>query len=336
MLAGPSTPLDRRDVLGSPATVRVVRYLKGGGPKTVKATTAATITNHGVTVAEDGIEPQLGEIWKIYSGSRRQPFDTSICGGSTIVRSAVWVALDLWSGFPVRARPRPIIALGEGIVLDPGSGFPDEGTKQAYLERRFVLRARLPTGPATVGALRVISAADAYRRLGSVGRSRGGRVAPLVVRTVHLGFATFSTDRGPRRFPAWQFTFKDVAQPASVLALTPSGLFIPAPLRQLGATGTGNSIEDSARTGRRGTPITIAFVGAPAGTGPCDARYAVSAVANRRAVAFTITTITTPSAAGAICASVGYPRTVTLHLAAPLGSRVLISSSDGGAIPVRR
>ena len=62
MLPGASTELGRRQVLGSPATVRVLRYLKGSGPRRVKVTTAATITNRGVTVAEDGIEPQVGEI----------------------------------------------------------------------------------------------------------------------------------------------------------------------------------------------------------------------------------------------------------------------------------
>jgi hypothetical protein len=92
MLPGPSTSLDRPHVLESPATVRVLRYLKGHGPRTVKVKTAVTIRNHGVTVAEDGIEPQVGEIWKIYTGSRHQPFDTSICGGSEMIRSTARAA----------------------------------------------------------------------------------------------------------------------------------------------------------------------------------------------------------------------------------------------------
>src|ERR1700750_2601355 len=66
MLPGASTELGGHQVLGSPATVRVLRYLKGSGPTRVKVNTAATITNTGVTVAEDGIEPQVGEVWKIY------------------------------------------------------------------------------------------------------------------------------------------------------------------------------------------------------------------------------------------------------------------------------
>jgi hypothetical protein len=335
MLPGPSTSLDRPHVLASPATVRVLRYLKGSGPTTVKVRTAVTITNRGVTVAEDGIEPQVGEIWKIYTGSRRQPLDTSICGGSTMLRSAVRVALDLWSGFPVQARPRPTIPLGEGVVLDPSSGFPDEDAKQAYEEHRFVLRAALPNGPAEAGPFRVISATEAYHRLRITGRSRGGTVPPLVVRAVDLETAMFATDRGRKRLPAWQFSFKRVAKPASVLALAPAELFTPPRLEQLGPTGTGTSIEDAATADRTGTAITVSFNGASSGNKPCDARYTASAVANRRAVAFTINTITTPSPPNTFCSAVGYTRSVVLHLAKPLGARVLISSSDGGAIPVR-
>ncbi len=90
MLPGPSTAGGRPHVLTSPAMVRVARHLKGNGPKTVKVTTAVmTTTNGGVAVTEDGIEPQAGEIWKIYAGDRHEPFDTTICAGSTRIRSAV-------------------------------------------------------------------------------------------------------------------------------------------------------------------------------------------------------------------------------------------------------
>src|SRR6476619_6527592 len=39
MLPGASTALDGRQVLGSPATVRVLRYVKGSGARRVKVTT---------------------------------------------------------------------------------------------------------------------------------------------------------------------------------------------------------------------------------------------------------------------------------------------------------
>jgi hypothetical protein len=334
MLPGPSTALGRRQVLGSPATVRVLRYLKGSGPRTVRVTTAVTITSKGVTVAEDGIEPQVGEIWKIYTGSRRPPFDASICGGSTRIKSAVAVALGLWSGFPVQATPRPIVP--EGVVLDPRTGFPDNSTKIAFEDGRFALGTALPGGPRMVGRFRILSAAGAYGVLRSSGRSPGINVAPLVIRSVRLGTATFVTDRGRRRLPAWQFSFKRVAKPASVLALAPPDLFTPPPLQQLGPTGTGNSIEDSARADRFGTAITLAFIGAHPGSRPCDAQYSATAVSNRRVVAFTIKTILAPAPPKTVCTAIGYTRTAVLHLVKPLGARVLISSADGGAISVTR
>ena len=335
MLAGPSTSIDHRRVLGSPAVVRVLAYLKGSGPRTVWVRTAATITAKGVTVAEDGIEPQAGEIWKIFTGSRRQPFDTSICGGSRIT-SAQRVALDLWRAFPVDARPRPIVALGEGVVLGPRTGFPDAATKIAFQEGRFTLGTALPRRSGTAGRGHTLSAAGAYRLLRVAGRSSGIPVAPLVVRSVRLGAATFLTDRGRRRLPAWEFSFRRVAKPASVLALAPPDVFTPPELQQLGPPGPGNSIEDSARADRSGTSIAISFVGAPPGNGPCDAQYRANAVADHRAVAFTITAISRPASPDTVCTTIGYLRTVVLHLSTPLGKRVLISGTDAGAIPVTR
>ena len=336
MLAGPSTSVDHRHVLGSPAVVRVLAYLKGRGPRTVRVRTAARITANGVTVAEDGIEPQVGEIWKVFTDSRDQPFDTSICGGSGRVTSAGRVALDLWMAFPVEGRPRPIVALGEGVVVGPRTGFPDAATKIAFEEGRFTLGTALPRRSRTAGPVHTLSAAGAYRLLRVAGRSSGIQVAPLVIRSVRLGAARFLTDRGPQRLPAWQFSFKRVAKPASVLALAPPDVFKPPVLQQLGPTGPGNSIEDSARANRAGTSITISFVGAPPGNGPCDARYLANAVADRRAVAFTITAISPPASPNTICTAIGYLRTVVLHLSTPLGKRALISSSDAGAIPITR
>jgi hypothetical protein len=121
-----------------------------------------------------------------------------------------------------------------------------------------------------------------------------------------------------------------------VLALGPPDEFTPPPLQQFVPAGTGNSIEDFAKADRSDTAITISFIGAPAGSGPCDARYSASAVANPRAVAFAIKTITTPGPPGTVCTAVGYGRTAVLHLTRPLGARALISSSDDGAIPVTR
>ena len=321
MLPGPTAP---GGVLGSPALMRVERYLKGGGPRIVQVRTGVTTEGGSTTVAEDGIEPRAGERWKIYTGSRRQPFDTSICLGSARA-VAENSALALWRAFPVHAKPRPVVPLGEGLVLDPTNGFRTVAQKFAYLEGRFVLRTALPPGSEL-----------AYRRLRATGVNEHEKVPPLLVTAVMPGTGAFVTDRGRRRLPAWEFFFKGVANPASVLALVPPAVFVPPPLHRFGPPGPGNSIEDSATVSGSGKTITLSFTGGPAGHAPCDYSYRASAVVDRQAVAFTITTIAVPVPPGEACTAIGLVRTAVLHLSRPLGPRVLVSASDGGAVPVTR
>lgn len=38
-------------------------------------------------VAEDGIEPQAGESWRIYTTSKHAPYATNVCIGSRQVRT---------------------------------------------------------------------------------------------------------------------------------------------------------------------------------------------------------------------------------------------------------
>ena len=79
MLTGRTADVGGVSVLVSPARVRVARYLKGGGPGVV---TVATGVTSGNVVKQDGIEPQAGQPWKIYTLSGRSPYQTSICDGS--------------------------------------------------------------------------------------------------------------------------------------------------------------------------------------------------------------------------------------------------------------
>jgi hypothetical protein len=321
MLPGPMTRYGARVVLGSPARMRVERYVKGAGPRIVRVDTAVTVESDAIGIAEDGILPRAGQRWKIYTRSRRQPFDTSTCDGSTRVVASP--ALALWRAFPVQAKPRPIVPLGEGVVLDPTNGFSTLAQKIAYLESRFALGTALPPGSAL-----------AYGRLRAGGVNEHENVPPLLVIAAKRGSAVFVTDRGRRRLPTWRFYFKGVADPASVLALAPPGVFIPPPLHRFRQSGPGSSIEDSAKLSTSGKTITLSFAGGPAGDAPCDYIYRASAVADPRAVAFTITTIAVPVPPGEACTAIGLIRTAVLHLSRPLGARVLISASDGGAVPV--
>jgi len=74
--------------------VRVIRYLKGRGPRIVRVQTALRMDRNGVVENAEGIEPRAGQRWRIFTGGRRQPFATSICSGSRRLASP-------------RLRPRP-------------------------------------------------------------------------------------------------------------------------------------------------------------------------------------------------------------------------------------
>jgi len=87
MLAGPTVALGRVRVLTSPARMRVRRYLKGDGPGTVGVQTAASSGGGGVSVNEDGIQAHAGQRWRIYSTGLGQPFSTSMCAGSRMLRA---------------------------------------------------------------------------------------------------------------------------------------------------------------------------------------------------------------------------------------------------------
>lgn len=82
MLPGPSTHVQNRQVLLSPARLQVSRYLKGSGPRTVAVQTGARLSNGQVQMQEDGILPSTGQRWEILSSSQHMPLESSTCLGS--------------------------------------------------------------------------------------------------------------------------------------------------------------------------------------------------------------------------------------------------------------
>lgn len=82
-LPGATVSAGRGRVLASPMRIRIVRYLKGSGPRIVTVITAATQNGSTVSLNEDGIQAQAGQRWRIYATTQRIPYNTSICAGST-------------------------------------------------------------------------------------------------------------------------------------------------------------------------------------------------------------------------------------------------------------
>lgn len=240
-------------------------------------------------------------------------------------------ALALWSAFPATARPRPVVVLpGFGIVSLPGSSSEDDAIYQA----RLTFSAPPAADVAAARKRGLVPAAQAIHVL------RKLRHAPHPTGTlrvqVHLGQASFFTDRGRRRLSAWRFSFEHLAQPASVLAVTPYNS--PA-TRKLDPDPGALASSDSSQAviSGHGRTLRIFFIGGPAGHGPCDDSYSGRVFESPHAVTYIITE---PPRSGpprvVICPAYGVTRSVVVHLRQPLAGRVLVASVDGGVIPVAR
>lgn len=127
-------------------------------------------------------------------------------------------ALHAWAGFPARSSPRPLILL-EGEVLNPGNGFPDETSKEAFGNGQITVPAGgWPESPNRSMGFPIIGAAAAFKTLTTPGSNALGSPPPLGTTAVQLGSGLFLTDRGWRTLPAWLFSLTGVQNPAEVLA----------------------------------------------------------------------------------------------------------------------
>lgn len=84
--SGPATEDGR---LLSPASFRVLRYVKGSGRRRLYVETATRRSGRGYAVNPYGISPRAGERWKIF-GHRagRHTISPAVCGGSHVTRPA--------------------------------------------------------------------------------------------------------------------------------------------------------------------------------------------------------------------------------------------------------
>jgi hypothetical protein len=229
-------------------------------------------------------------------------------------------ALELWADFPVNASPRPLVLTGPAI-LDPREGFPTGDAKLAYTDGEFDLKTTLPTGPSTVDGQPVDTAAQALAELRSLGDSKHPERSPLQITEVTFGNGTFSTDRGTRSLPAWIFHFTNVVNPALVLAIPPTDRW---PLADMPKN---NGSYDSVSISRDGSQITLTFIGAEAGTGPCQAEYTADIKESATAVLISPPRELPHSGRDpGQCDLRGFDRTVTLTLRSPLGNRVVVNS----------
>ena len=237
-------------------------------------------------------------------------------------------ALAEWAGFPVGARPRPLVLTGQIIVVP---GFADGDAKLAFLEGAIDPPASFPPVP-EVGFVReypVISAEAAFRALVEVGSSTGAQAhSRLHVELVKFKSQQFVTDRGSPLLPAWTFSLSRALGPIAVLAVAPSAIYTPP------AVARTAQVVGAAQLAGDGRTLTLTFFGAPDESGPCGAEYTVSVASSASAVAVVV--VAHPHDTAASCLAPAATRTATVTLTAPLGARVLVDGASRSAVVVQQ
>jgi hypothetical protein len=262
------------------------------------------------------------------------------CGGvSTAERSIIGSEppsslLQVWAGFPVHASPRPIVLAGSP-VLSPLK-FPDGQAKLDFINGAFATPTHLPSGPTTSAGYPVIGADVALVLLRSqshpsvAATPASPATSRLRITDARLGTGTFPTDRGDRTLPAWLFSFAGIDDPAGVLAVAPTAQWSPA---GIGAPSASAGFVNGATIGSDHRRLTAGFTGSQAGTGPCTASYDLRLTESTTAVVVGVIEHSHNSATTA-CTLVGYLRTATAVLSAPLGARVVLDAVSGRPMAV--
>jgi hypothetical protein len=120
-------------------------------------------------------------------------------------------SLEKWASFPVEADPRPLVLLGERVIVE--RGFTEGDAKAAFSDGRIDPDGRLPP-----------EAAEAFAQ---IAKPAAGEPKIKVISVVK-GTAKFMTDRGQRALPAWVFELTQTLGPVGVLAVKPDYEAAPA------------------------------------------------------------------------------------------------------------
>ncbi|GGM25535.1 hypothetical protein ACFFX1_09695 [Dactylosporangium sucinum] len=217
-----------------------------------------------------------------------------------------------------------------------------EQNKAALLAGLLVPAGPLPAPPQATGTVTWDGGAPldvplvgAQEALQAMTRYDCGGCEPLTVTGARLATATIGTTRGPATVPAWEYTLRDTAVRVTRPAVAASAAVTVTPPSWDPYHAPGGLPISSATVDPAGTRLTVAFVGSrgPASE-PCGADYTGEVVESGNAVIVII--VTHPHAGDEACTAMGYPRELSVDLAAPLGERALLDIQQGLPIAVTR
>jgi hypothetical protein len=242
-----------------------------------------------------------------------------------------------WARSPLATEWRTgLVVLGaDSLSSGPSGGFPSSAAKLAFVNGDLVFTGKPPsTAPAGVVTwsngstmkVKPLSETQVFAELASSRQCPGCATTPLAVTAVRPATMDIATSRGSASVPAWSFTLQGVSTPVIQAALPPgsyatlnSGGLSADKLRPLGASFVGGATVTPSADGRTLT------VGLPGGS--CETTWG-GLVSEAGGVVVVGGWMHNPNPDQA-CAGVLLLRKVTVHLAAPLGDRVVLDGATG-------
>lgn len=259
------------------------------------------------------------------------------------------IVADAWQSSASTGAWRTGFVPLEDLTVAPDSGFPDDGSKQAFINGWYTLGATaLPGASILEGTVRfpdsstlsvpLVPATDAFAALdqgdppcpggdpqtqpgpgtGADPTASPGPCVSLAVTGASLGTIGLRTSRGEAQVPAWLFTIRGLREPVARVAVNDSAISpVPTPSLPDSTGGLAGAEDIAAITGAK---LTYRL-----GVGACDKDIKPLVYEGEQVIIVGGTATTPPGP----CVSMLKLEPVTVELKSPVGSRPVVDVVSG-------
>ncbi|MEU1144406.1 hypothetical protein ACFYO9_12110 [Streptomyces sp. NPDC005863] len=260
-------------------------------------------------------------------GGQNETGDDS--GGADLLARRSRQVAAAWNGSTAAAAWRAgYHPMGEVVQL-PRGGLHSKADEQAYQERNFVLRSKLPdaapkaervTWPGKGNESLTRPLMEVRESYESLAGGRADRKPHLTVTRAKLGEMSLATSRGTATVPAWLFTLDGYASPLKLAAATPSK--DPHPPIERTSEIPGYPIDQLVRVAADGRSVTVVALHCV-----CEGEPAVSVLETRGSAVLSASVVSRKNTGN--CTAQAKMQQVTVALEHPLGDRVLLDAHTG-------
>ncbi|WP_435846157.1 hypothetical protein [Streptomyces diacarni] len=234
-----------------------------------------------------------------------------------------------WDGSSAAVAWRAGYHPTDEITQPPREGLHTKDDRQAYRDRSFALRGKLPPTGAKEGQVAFAEGRALTRPLEAAKESygalvRSGAKPRLTVTGAKLGEMTVVTSRGPATVPAWLFSLRGYDTPLKQAAVTASGL-PRSPVEPV--AGPSTRLGGLVRSAVDARAVTVI-----ASHGACDDGAVVDVTETSGSV---VLSASVRGRRAGLCTKQAVLQQVTVQLGRPVGDRVLLDAHTGRPVPYR-